>query len=272
ASNGVHAGGTITSVTKSGTNTFHGDLFEFLRNGDLNARNFFQPVRDTLKRNQYGGTIGGPVKKDKLFFFFGYQNTITRQDPAINPNATFVPTAAMVAGDWNACPQLLTSLQPQIRGLFVNNRISPTQYDPASLKLAALLPKSSAACGNTSFGLLTRINQGEYVGRGDYQTSQNNTLFGRYYRNHFFRPPSMNFTPDNILTSTQGGLDDADQSWAVGDTYLFNPGLVNQFRATVDRIGIHRFAHDYVDACDLGAKLVYCGYTPHQSGFTVTGN
>ena len=56
-------------------------LFEFIRNGDFNARNFFAPTRDTLKRNQFGGTIGGPVVKNKLFFFFGYQNTITRQDP-----------------------------------------------------------------------------------------------------------------------------------------------------------------------------------------------
>ena len=81
----------------------------------------------------------------------------------------------------------------------------------------------------------------------------------------------MTFTPDNILSTTQGALDDADQSWAFGDTYLFSPTVVNQFRATVDRIGIHRFAANYVDACDLGAALVYCGYMPHQSGFTVTG-
>jgi len=272
ASNGIHSGGTVTAITKTGTNGFHGDLFEFLRNGDMNARNFFQPVRDTLKRNQYGGTVGGPVKKDKLFFFFGYQNTITRQDPAINPAATFVPTPAMMAGDWSACPQYLAPLPASVRSLFVNNRISPTQYDPAALKLAALLPKSTAPCGNTSFGLITQVNEGQYVGRGDYQTSAKNTLFGRYFRIHYFRPPSMNFTPDNILTSTQGGLDDADQSWAFGDTYLFSPTFVNQVRATVDRIGIHRFAHDYVDACELGAELVYCGYTPHQSGFTVTGN
>ena len=82
AQNGVHAGGTITAVTRSGTNTFHGGAFEFFRNGDLNARNFFAPTRDTLKRNQFGGTIGGPVKKDKLFFFFGYQDTITIRIPS----------------------------------------------------------------------------------------------------------------------------------------------------------------------------------------------
>ncbi len=85
-------------LTKSGTNAFHGDAFEFLRNGDMNARNFFSPTRDTLKRNQFGGTVGGPVKKDKLFFFFGYQDTITRQDPTGNTAATFVPDCSHATG------------------------------------------------------------------------------------------------------------------------------------------------------------------------------
>ncbi len=272
ASNGIHAGGTVTGLTKSGTNGFHGDAFEFFRNGDMNARNFFAPTRDTLKRNQLGGTIGGPVKKDKLFFFFGYQDTITRQDPAANTSATFVPTAAMLAGDWSACPQDLTPLAANVKSLFVNNQINPTLYDPAALKLAALLPKTSAPCGNTSYALTTHVNEGQYVARGDYQTSTKNSLFGRYFQIHYFRPPAYTFTPDNILSTTQGALDDTDRSWAFGDTYLFSPTLVNQFRATVDRIAIHRFAANYVDACDLGAALVYCGYTPHQSGFTVTSN
>jgi hypothetical protein len=271
ASNGIHAGGTVTGITKSGTNSFHGDLFEFFRNGDLNARNFFAPTRDTLKRNQVGGTVGGPVKKDKLFFFFGFQDTILRQDPVTNTAATFVPTAAMLAGDWSACPQDLTPLAANVKSLFINNKISPTQYDPAALKLAALLPKSAAPCGNTSYGITTHVNETQLVGRGDYQTSAKNSLFGRYLRSHYFRPPSMTFTPDNILTSTQGALNDADQSWAFGDTYLISPQIVNQVRATVDRIGIHRYDSDYVSACDLGAALVYCGYVPHQSGFTVTG-
>ncbi len=271
AANGIHAGGTVTGVTKSGTNAFHGDLFEFFRNGDMNARNFFSPTRDTLKRNQFGGTIGGPVKKDKLFFFLGLEDTLIRQDPVVNTAATFVPTAAMEAGNWSACPQDLTSLPATTKALFVNNQISPTLYDPASLKLASLLPTSTAPCGNTSFGLITQINQWEITGRGDYQTSDKNTLFARYYRQHYFRPPSMQFTPDNLLTSSQGALDDADQSYAFGDTYTFSPTLTNQVRATVDRIGIHRYDNNYVSACDLGVTLVYCGYVPHQSGFTVTG-
>ncbi|HEY6343991.1 MAG TPA: carboxypeptidase regulatory-like domain-containing protein [Bryobacteraceae bacterium] len=271
AANGIHAGGTVTGVTKSGSNDFHGDLFEFFRNGDMNARNFFAPTRDTLKRNQFGGTVGGPVKRNKLFFFLGLQDTLIRQDPVGNTAATFVPTAAMEAGNWSACPQDLTSLPANVKSLFTNNQISPSMYDPAAMKLASLLPSSNFPCGNTSFGLVTQVNQWEITGRGDFQINDRHSLFGRYYRTHYFRPPSMQFTPDNLLTSSQGALNDADQSWAFGDTYLVGTNIVNQVRATVDRMGIHRYDNNYVSVCDLGAALVYCGYTPHQSGFAVTG-
>src|SRR3984957_5028966 len=275
AQNGVHAGGTITGITRSGSNSFHGDAFEFLRNGDMNARNFFAPARDTLKRNQFGGTIGGPVIKNKLFFFFGYQDTITRQDPLANTSATFVPTAAMIAGNFSACPQdlsatVLTGLPPSISGQIHNNQIPVSLFDPAALKLAALLPATTSGCGTTGYGLVTQINENQYVARGDYQTSAKNSLFGRYIRSHYYRPPSYQFTPTNLLTTSQGALNDADQSWVVGDTYLFSATVVNQFRASVDRIAVHRYADNYVSACDLGVP-VYCGYVPHQSGFTVTG-
>src|SRR5438046_7280094 len=96
ANQGVHSGASVNSVTKSGTNDIHGDLFEFVRNGKFNARNAFATKRDTIKRNQFGGTAGGPIMKNKLFFFGGYQGTTLRQDPA--DTITFVPTPAMVAG------------------------------------------------------------------------------------------------------------------------------------------------------------------------------
>ena len=72
---GNAGGGIVNIVTRSGTNQLHGSAFEFLRNGDLNARNFFAPTQDTLKRNQFGGSVGGPIRKDKLFFFGTYQGT-----------------------------------------------------------------------------------------------------------------------------------------------------------------------------------------------------
>ena len=72
ASGGGHSGAAVNSVTKSGTNAFHGDVFEFFRNGAMNGRDFFATTNDQLKRNQFGGVIGGPIKKDKIFFFLGY--------------------------------------------------------------------------------------------------------------------------------------------------------------------------------------------------------
>src|SRR5260370_34248429 len=72
---GHHSAAAVNTVTKSGSNDVHGDAFEFVRNGDFNARNYFAPTRDSLKRNQFGGTLGGPIKKNKVFFFAGYQGT-----------------------------------------------------------------------------------------------------------------------------------------------------------------------------------------------------
>src|SRR5262249_26593659 len=89
---GNAAGGIVNIATKSGTNDIHGSAFEFLRNGALNARNFFAPTHDNLKRNQFGGSIGGPIKKDKLFYFGTFQGTRIRTAP--EGQIALVPTAA----------------------------------------------------------------------------------------------------------------------------------------------------------------------------------
>jgi len=75
----------VNAVSKSGTNAFHGDLFEFVRNGNFNARKFFAASTDVLKRNQFGGTIGGPIRNNKCFVFVGYQDTIQRSNPINQP-------------------------------------------------------------------------------------------------------------------------------------------------------------------------------------------
>src|SRR5262249_26990428 len=96
---GRAVGGVINVVTKSGTNAYHGAAFEFLRNYDLNAANFFSG-RDTLKRNQFGGAVGGPVRRDKTFFFASYQGT--RTSSATPSVVVTAPSAAMKAGDFSA--------------------------------------------------------------------------------------------------------------------------------------------------------------------------
>src|SRR5579871_2762700 len=146
---GQHASANVNVVTKAGTNEFHGDAFEFLRNNALNSRNFFAPTRDTLKRNQFGGVIGGPIKKDKLFFFAAYQGTPVRSDPPTT--ISYVPTAAMLAGDFSTALSplcnggtkvTLATVFPDGGAGFVNDRISPTRFDPVAVNIAKLLPST----------------------------------------------------------------------------------------------------------------------------------
>ena len=104
---GFSPGAVISIQTKSGNNSFHGGAFEFLRNGALNAGNYFTGLVDPLKRNQFGGYLGGPVLKNKLFFFANYQGT--RQSLTSSTNTTFTPTAAMLQGDFSAVPVTLSA-------------------------------------------------------------------------------------------------------------------------------------------------------------------
>src|SRR5438552_5970254 len=152
AQNGTHSAGAVSLVTKSGTNAFHGDLFEFVRNGKFNARNPFALARDTLKRNQFGGTIGGPILKNKLFAFGGYQGTRVRSDPS--DRLTFVPTAQMLAGDFTTItsPACNAGRTIALRAPFVNSQIDPALFSPIALKVVSLLPKAQDACGDFRYG------------------------------------------------------------------------------------------------------------------------
>jgi hypothetical protein len=82
AASGGHAGAAVNAVTKSGTNKVRGDVFWFGRDSALNGKDPFQPSKDGLKRNQFGGVVGGPIRENKLFYFLGYQGTTTRQTPS----------------------------------------------------------------------------------------------------------------------------------------------------------------------------------------------
>src|SRR5213593_2722406 len=147
---GQHSSGAVNSVTKSGTNEFHGDLFEFVRNKVFNARNAFSPTRDGLKRNQFGGVIGGPIIKNKLFFFGGHQATIQRSEA--NVIVSYVPTPQMLAGDWTglASPACNGGRQINLRAPFINNRIDPAMFSKAAVTLATkYLPKPIDDCGQT---------------------------------------------------------------------------------------------------------------------------
>ncbi|HXW93126.1 MAG TPA: carboxypeptidase regulatory-like domain-containing protein [Terriglobales bacterium] len=119
AEHGEYSGGQINVVTKSGTNEFHGDAFEFLRNTNLDARNYFSPTRGTFDQNQFGGTFGGPIRKNQLFFFADYQGTRSRQ--GVDTGQIPVPSLADRAGDLT---DLESSLTGKVTGDFWANLLS----------------------------------------------------------------------------------------------------------------------------------------------------
>jgi Carboxypeptidase regulatory-like domain len=116
---GNYSGGLINVVTKSGGNQFHGDLFEFLRNTDLDARGFFDPSRATFQQNQFGATVGGPIKKDKIFFFADYQGQRTVQ--GIETGIVSVPSLADRSGDFSDSANTLTG---KVNGAFLAQTLS----------------------------------------------------------------------------------------------------------------------------------------------------
>ena len=140
---GNYAGGIINLTTKSGTNTFHGTAYEYLRNKVLNANDYFSNqaglARVPLIQNQFGGTFGGPICKDKTFFFFGYEREMLKTGTLVTNT---VPTPAELAGDFTApgLPAIYDHSQPgdpQFQCNGVLNIICPNRLDPSALALFA---------------------------------------------------------------------------------------------------------------------------------------
>jgi len=240
AQSGGSTGASVNSVTKSGTNDFHGSAFEFVRNDLFNARNYFATTNSTLKRNQFGGTFGGPVRRNKLFFFGGFQGTTVRQDPADLQG--FVPTAAMLTGDFTGitAPQCRPNRQQlNLRAPFVSNRVDPARFSRAARNLTALLPKPIDECGLVRYGKRIVTDEHQYVARVDYQLNDAHSLFGRYLATKFKQPAPFDFG-GNYLTSDSGGYDNLAQSYAAGSTYLLGPNTVNSLRVAVNRVFVLR--------------------------------
>ncbi len=275
ANTGLHGGGTVTAATKSGTNSFHGDAFEFLRNTDLDATNPFAAkgpsgtrLGDGLKRNQFGGTVGGPVKKNKIFFFAGYEGTTTRQLPA--SNISYVPNAAMLAGNFQsfAAPACNAGKQLTLGAPFVNNIAPLSMLNPQALTIASSLPSTSDPCGEIIYQSAIRQNEYQFVGKGDYHINDRNSGYARYIATSEVQTPPYAIIP-NILTTTTGGRNNLTQSAAVGDTYLFGSNKVNTFHVSLNRISIDRSDKGFYDAQTEGINSY--SFQPDYMQITVSG-
>jgi hypothetical protein len=171
-------GGTVMVNTKSGSNTLHGTLFEFVRNEDLNARNYFAPAgpKPEFRRNQFGGVLGGPIRKNQTFFFLDYQGTRLRTGTT---RFSTVPTVAQRAGVFST-PIYDPATSP--RQLFPNNTIPTSRFDPIAQEVLNHypLPNLSTAANNYVRTAAEPDNQDQFDVRLDHYLSSKHRIFGRY--------------------------------------------------------------------------------------------
>ena len=253
---GIYTGATVNAVTKAGTNNLHGNLFEFLRDHRFNAKNAFALVDDGLNRHQMGGTLGGPIKQNRMFFFGALQYARNRQRPS--DSQAFVPTQAMLNGDFTqvasaACNNgtALTLPAP-----FVNNRVNPAQFNPISMRIVG--PAAGRHRSVRPHHLRRARQQRRAADRrpprlaGDAATA----LFGRYYVANYDRRPGYDGTNLLLSTGTGLGLDNRVQTLSLGDDYVLSQNLVSATRFAYARSRIHRSQGDELpNYTDLGSNV-----------------
>lgn len=247
---GEHAGSVVNVVTKSGGNHFHGDVFDFLRNDAVNAHHWIapgvtpNPNDNALRRNQFGGTLGGPLVHDKLQFFVGYQGTRNFQMAA--PSQVIVPTAAARNGDFSgmfsaACQsnnKVKTVKSPTTGTTFANSQVPVGLFNQQALNVLKLIPVSTNPCGTMTLSIPNTGDENQGVSRVDWMQSARNTVFGRYFISDFADPPI--FDGANLLTTTKAGQLARNQSLVLGDTFTLSPSMVNSVHVTANRMAIFR--------------------------------
>jgi hypothetical protein len=296
-------GAIMNAVIKSGTNRFHGDVYEFFRNDKLDGRNAFEFLgRQVYQQNQFGATLGGPIVKDRTFFFGDYEGLRIRQ---ATPQLLLIPTPDMVAGNFSSFLDLSSPVpgvvdcsgNPTYQGEIFNTRLTqsstlnangfcgypiattaagvPTNIFPSSAingvaaKLAALFP---APTPNFSFGgnnFLSdpkkRLNQNNFDIRVDHKISDKDNFFGR-----FSYEDQPIFTPGPFSNQLDGGgftagnQDNSYRSLALSEIHTFSPTLVNELRFGYNRIDSHRFQPN--SGTDVSGQLGLLG-VPFQPDF-----
>ena len=265
---GHHAASAVNIVTKSGTNKLNGSAFEFLRNYRFNARNALAPARDSLNRSQYGGTLGGPILPNKLFFFGGYQGRNERSNPATT--IRYVPTAAMLQGDFTAfaSPACNGGRQVALRAPFVDNKIDTLQLNSVALNMSKLLPVATDPCGLVQFGIPNNNTEQQGLGKVDLNLTQKQTMLARYMYAKYDNPAT--FDGKNALTLSRTGQTNQVHSFVVAHNYIPTPHVVNALRVTYNQTINDRPLPEYFTATEMGSKI--SSLIPGYVGLNVTGN
>jgi len=228
---GRYAGAQVDVVTKSGTNNFHGSAFAFTRNDNLDARNFFDRAKPEFRRHQYGGTIGGPIIRDRLFFFAGFQGQRQYQFQSTAPS---VPTPAMFNGDLSG---QAVARDPATNQPFPNNQIPSSMISPITRAMAQFWPQPtrSGIVQNTNSLLPTPDKFYQPNGKIDWQVNSQHRFSGSYnfYNNELLewaiagRPEVPGFMTDSLIKS---------QGLSLSEVWMISPSTINEFRAGFGRV------------------------------------
>lgn len=254
---GTSAGAVVNASIRSGTNSFKGDVWEFVRNNALDANTYFNNRNKVQKghfsQNQFGGAIGGPIFRNRTFFFADYQGLLSTKDTT---QYAIVPSALMRQGNFtelNSSVYKLTASASGQSGCIVNNVIQSTCIDPVGAKLAALFPDpniggawTGASNYQSVYAVPTNVQQTD--GRIDHTLNASNQIFGRYSYMRIKRqdPPwTSNFIAGNGNFATQYNI--RNQSLALGWTDSFSSTAVNQAH--------FGFLREYAHSDPLGLQL-----------------
>ena len=249
------AGGVVSASTKNGTNTFHGSAWEYLRNDVLDARNFFDTKKSSLRRNQFGAALGGPILKDRTFFFGGYEGFRQRKGQILVGD---YPTAAQRSGNLSDFPKPI--INPLTQQPFPGNQIPVSPQSAKYLNDWIPLPNTNVPVGQGNYRITAPapINYDTYVARIDHMISDKTSLFGRYYYTtadsstpwyiaDFLRPVS------NIGHNAEFQL-----------TRTFSPTSVGQFRFSYNRT----YQDESTDNSKHANMLTELGVAPNAFGFS----
>lgn len=235
AEQGHSTGGVIAMSTRSGTNQFHGSVFEFLRNQVLDARNFFAAERPPLRLNQFGASFGGPVRKDKTHFFATWEQT--RQVSSVIALQT-VPTAAQREGDFSGLAPIYdpATTVGRDRQPFAGNRIPAGRFDPVAVAALNYWPqpnRTAGAAGGNNYAANSdsRLLRNIVVGRLDHQFRPADQFTARYYINDSYIENSGSF-PKPEAAPDANWNDVRIQSIMGAHTHIFRPDLANEFKVS----------------------------------------
>jgi hypothetical protein len=275
---GGTAGATTSVVSRSGGNTLHGSVYEFLRNDALDARNFFSAEVEPLNQHQFGGTVGGPVSRDRAFFFGYYEGFRNKQ--GLTTTAT-VPTPAERRGDFSAMSTPLLNLAAGGTP-FPNNQVPAAAINPLAANILGLYPLGNVSPSIYRATLMGENRLNQAGGRLDFNPSPSDQLFARY-----FYSGGHNINPISVRGSDAPGFptrdDIAAHSAVVSSTHIFSPRLTNSARVSYLRYDFFfdqrlnqtppsTLGFGYPSANELGQGPPFfnvAGYTP--IGGAITG-